>query len=266
MFNQIKKLFFLLLFTCYILSLLNAQIVHYSMDDGLSQGSILSSLQDSNGYLWFGTADGLNCFNGYEFTIYRANPDDPNSLIDNEVRALVEDEMGNIWIGTALGLCRFSTATQKFTKFQYQALDSTSLSNNYVNFLFKDIDQQIWVGTRHGLNLYNFSTNDFTRFYQSGIGDMSSLEQQEVNTICQDENNNLWIGFEYGLCILKKNILSPVNEVYDIKGLNKDQKITSTLSDSDGNIWVGLEEYSFFSSESRRNYMGRYYWWCIIDQ
>ena len=140
-----------------------------------------------------------------------------------------------------MGLCKFSTVTQEFTKFQHQELDSASLSNNNVNFLFKDIDQQIWVGTRHGLNLYNSSTNDFTRFYQDELGEMSSIEQQQVNTICQDENNNLWVGFEYGLCILKNNILIPFNEVYDIKDLNKDQKISSALSDSDGNIWVGLE-------------------------
>ena len=92
MFNPLIKLFLAVIFTLYILSPLNAQnvqFVHYSIDDGLSQGTILSSLQDSNGYLWFGTADGLNCFNGYEFTVYRANPNDPNSLLDNEIMALV---------------------------------------------------------------------------------------------------------------------------------------------------------------------------------
>ncbi len=245
MFRFLRKLFIPLLFTLYASSLLYTQPIQfsqYSIDDGLSQGTILSSLQDKNGYLWFGSADGLNCYNGYEFTVYRNDPENANSLLDNEIIGLLEDEVGNIWIGTALGLCKFSPQTQKFTHFQYQESDSSSLSHNYVKFLFKDARKQIWIGTRHGLNLYNPSTNNFTRYYQKGIKKNSSIEKQQVNAICQDKEQNLWIGFEDGLCILENDTLKPFHEVYKMNNAVKGQKITTILCDSVDNIWIGSEQ------------------------
>ena len=245
MFIVIKKIFLSLFFILYASSLLYTQTIQfsqYSIEDGLSQGTILSSLQDKNGFLWFGSADGLNCFNGYEFTVYRNNPENANSLIDNEIMALLEDEVGNIWIGTALGLSKFSPSTQKFTHFQYQEADSSSLSHNYITFLFIDSKKQIWVGTRHGLNLYNPSTNNFTRYYQKGIKDNSSIERQQVNTICQGSKQNIWIGLEDGLCILEDNILKPFEEVYDLNNVRKGQRITAIMCDSADNIWIGSDQ------------------------
>jgi len=234
-----------LLLFLYSFPFIAAQTIQFSthtIDDGLSQGTILASLQDSKGYLWFGTADGLNCFNGYEFTVYRNKPDDSNSLLDNEIMALVEDELGNIWIGTALGLCRYTPSTQQFTHFQYEASDTSSLSNNYVNFLFQDAQQQIWIGTKHGLNLYQPATESFTRFYQGGSKENSAIDKLQVNAIAQDKDKNLWIGFEDGLCLLRNQKLQPLQEVYQFEDAVKLQKITALLCDATGVIWVGSEQ------------------------
>lgn len=97
--------------------LLQLPFDRFTVDNGLSQGMVRSIIQDSRGYMWFATKDGLNRYDGYGLTVYRNNPDDPHSIPDNQVSALLEDPNGNFWIGTSTkGLCVFDPRTEKFYK------------------------------------------------------------------------------------------------------------------------------------------------------
>ncbi len=89
-----------------------------TIKDGLSQSSVYAILQDKRGLMWFGTWDGLNKYDGYKFSIYTYNPQDPYSLSDNEVRAIYEDSLGILWIGTMDGLNRFDRETERFIRFR----------------------------------------------------------------------------------------------------------------------------------------------------
>src|SRR5512138_988433 len=97
---------------------------HLTIEDGLSQNAGLAVFQDSKGYLWIGTQDGLNRYDGYSFHIYKHDPEDPNSLSHNSILAITEDKDGFLWIGTwGGGLNRFDPSTEKFVHYRYDAND-----------------------------------------------------------------------------------------------------------------------------------------------
>ena len=88
------------------------------IDEGLSNETVTTIFQDSKGFMWFGTMDGLNKYDGYSFTKYQFDPFDPNSLSQNFIYTILEDKLGSIWIGTYEGLCRFDRSTEKFIRYK----------------------------------------------------------------------------------------------------------------------------------------------------
>ena len=91
---------------------------HIGFEEGLSNENVTAILQDSKGYIWFGTMDGLNKYDGYSFTKYRFDPFDSNSLSQNFIYTILEDKYGSIWVSTFEGLCRFDRSTEKFTRYK----------------------------------------------------------------------------------------------------------------------------------------------------
>ncbi|OQW93474.1 MAG: hypothetical protein BWK79_10910 [Beggiatoa sp. IS2] len=108
------------------------QFEHLSVSDGLSQPVILCILQDSKGLMWFGTEDGLNRYDGYKFTIYKREPNNPNSLSGNYIWSIQEDSEGILWVGTNEGLNRFDTIHQTVKRYYHDENNPTSLSHSDV--------------------------------------------------------------------------------------------------------------------------------------
>jgi len=124
---------------------------HLSVDDGLSNSFVWAMLQDSRGFMWFGTAHGLNRFDGYRFTFF--GHQGPGTLSDNSVRALFEDHAGKIWVGTRDGgLNKFDPDTQAFTAYQHDPDNANSLSANYVRAIYESPTEPgiFWIGTYGG--------------------------------------------------------------------------------------------------------------------
>src|SRR6185369_2767063 len=112
---------------------------HLSIEDGLSQNAGLDIFQDSRGYLWIGTQDGLNRYDGYSFKVYKHDPEDPNSISHNSILKIAEDDNGILWIGTwGGGLNRYDPVTETFTSYQHDPNDPSSLSNDTVTSLKAD--------------------------------------------------------------------------------------------------------------------------------
>ena len=139
-----------------------------SLEQGLSQNSVNCILQDHQGFMWFGTQDGLNRYDGYSFTVYKHELLDSNSLSDNYVSTIYEDAAtpNTLWIGTrGGGLNQFDRATERFTRFVNDPKKPHSLSHNNVQSMCADSAGTLWIGTwGGGLNRFDRGTEHFTRF------------------------------------------------------------------------------------------------------
>jgi len=120
-----------------------------SGQDGLSQNTILSILQDRRGFMWFGTEGGLNKYDGYHFTVYK-HGDDPTTLSDDYVSAIHEDPDGSLWVGTRSGLDRLDRATGTFEHYRHDPDDPTSLGGTWVVVIYEDNQGTLWIGTEDG--------------------------------------------------------------------------------------------------------------------
>jgi PAS domain S-box-containing protein len=187
------------------LSQLNTlQFERISTESGLSQSSILCMLQDSKGFLWFGTYAGLNRYDGYQFKVYKNEIENPNSLSQNNVECIFEDRFGVLWVGTEDGLNAFDRVHEIFIHYKNDPGDSNSISSNYIRCIYEDRSGTIWIGTNAGgLNKFDREKKFFTR-YMNDQNNSKSLSQNNVLSICEDSKSRLWIGTDGGLNIYEK--------------------------------------------------------------
>jgi len=238
--NRVLLLCFLLLTQSVIYS----QSIDYRLNNmsnikGLSQSSVIAIHQDNLGQMWFGTRDGLNKFDGHNFTIFKNNPTDSLSISNNDILSIEEDRKGNIWIGTYNGLNCYNPITNVFTRFFHEN-NKTSLSNNTV-WCVKEIQNEIWVGTSYGLSIYNKETNEYTTVYHSD-SDLSSLSDNYVLSILETKSGAIWIGTANGLNKLierKEGLFS--FEHYKTSENSTSLFVQSIEEDSNNNIWIGTK-------------------------
>ncbi len=183
---------------------------HLGQEDGLSQSTVRCILQDHRGFMWFGTEDGLNRYDGYTIKVYRPNPDNPHSINDGWINTLYQDRQGYIWVGTRLGgLNRYNPVTDRFTHYLHDPTDSDSLTSNQVQAIFEDSRGRLWVGTNEGLDLFDGATGNFIHYeimspdpaYPSTTVTRvidQELGSNNVTAIYEDRDGKLWIGTTNG--------------------------------------------------------------------
>jgi two-component system, sensor histidine kinase ChiS len=172
------------------------QFTNLSLDQGLSQSVVTAICQDSQGFLWLGTQDGLNRYDGYNFRVFKNDPVDPNSLSDNYVYAILEDSQGYLWVGTNGGLNRYDPLSERFEHYFHDPEDASSLSSNVVTKLILDDTGVLWIGTSGGgLNRFDqeFNPVKFTS-YQNDPDDASSLSSNTISALYEDHDGMLWVG------------------------------------------------------------------------
>ena len=172
---------------------------HLTVEDGLSNNIVNALIQDKTGFLWFGTEDGLNRYDGYTFKIFRNDPSDSNSLSNNSIWSMVEDKQGNIWIGTKSGtLDRYDPVTEKFSHWK---IHSDLTEENSIKALFEDRDGNIWIGSyKDGLYKLNPISNKIDH-WSSNPNKKNSLSHNYVLAVRQDDNGNILIGTYIGFNI-----------------------------------------------------------------
>ncbi|QHT69941.1 response regulator [Rhodocytophaga rosea] len=220
------------------------QFKYITSNEGLSHNNVTCILQDSQGFMWFGTFDGLNKYDGYTFTVYRNNPENPHSLSENYIWTVFEDKQGRIWAGTNDGgLSLYNREQDNFTNYQYNKNNKHSISHNNVRAIGQDKDGNIIVGTYGGgLNIFNPATQVFTH-YKHNPQNKSSLSSDYVTTLKIDSKQNIWIGTTNGL-----NLFNAVNKTFT--GYHNNLFDTTTISHNDirviyedkqGTLWLGTE-------------------------
>ena len=211
---------------------------HLSVEHGLSHSTVRSILQDREGYLWIGTQEGLNRYDGYRFKVFKNDPEDPGSLSESEVSVVYEDRAGELWVGTHGGLDRFQRHHETFIHYRHDPGDESSLSHDLVLSLLEDRHGRFWVGTEKGLNRLDPHTGRFVR-YRHDPNDPTSLSHDSVWALYEDRTGTLWAGTRRGL-----NRLDDAGFVHyrhdpgDDRSLSHDW-VLAILEDDGGRLWVG---------------------------
>ena len=216
------------------------------LSDGLSEKSVTCILQDNKGFMWFGTRNGLNRYDGIEFKIYEFVYGDTTSISSNFINSLVEDSLGNIWVGTLdAGLNMYDRKLDNFRRFPPKPGDTGALSDNWITDLFIDSRRNLWVGTeKAGLELLEPGLTNFQHF-KKDPNNIHSLSNNHVRVIFEDDKANLWVGtYGGGLSRFdrKENrFIHHVHDPLDESSISSNY-LYSYLQDSDGNFWVGTRE------------------------
>ena len=247
------------------LQLPKLRVDQLSIDQGLSQNTVNTMIQDSEGYLWIGTDDGLNRYNGYDVTIFRHQREDTLSIIDNQVQSIYEDTNHNIWVGTIAGISIFDRKTQTFKSFYKKEGSKNTLIDNDVNAITEDKEGFIWIGTKNGLNKYDYNNNTFTN-YKATENDSTMLGSNNIMSLKVDNNNNLWIGTDKG--VNKWNSNRSEQKLYRYNPSDSTSfwgfSGEDIQIDKDGNVWIaslgGFNRYnSNVDGFDRFRYQGRSY-------
>ena len=243
----IKLLFFTF---CFIFGTANAQFKslqfdRLTTDDGLSQSTVTCIYQDYQGFLWFGTYDGLNKYDGYKFTVYYNNPDDSTSISNNFIWAIYEDSDKNLWIGTRDGLNLYERNLDAFKQFKSDN-NSQSLSSNFIRSITGDGKGNLWIGTNNsGLNYYNHSTGKFNKFFHEA-NKPGTISDNNINVLFHDSRSNLWIGTRDGNLNLRQPGKNYFEHIWFKNGSFINSTITSITEDQNNGIWIGTQGQGLF--------------------
>ena len=217
------------------------------LPEGISDLNTNCIIQDKFGFMWFGTNNGLNRFDGLSYKIYEHDLRESNSLSNNWISDIAEDDSGNLWIATfGGGLNYFDRTTERFTVYKNNPSDPSSLSSNTISKLFIDSDQHLWICTDGGLNTIPKGSKKIQR-----INTHKLLQTSYISTIAEDEHQNLWLGtMGKGLIIYhKKNKqVLQIPSLPSAQGQPQATNIRSMLKDRRGNIWIGTLEAGLYQA------------------
>jgi ligand-binding sensor domain-containing protein/signal transduction histidine kinase len=223
-----------------------------STDEGLSQSSVRSILRDHRGFMWFGTDDGLNKYDGYRFTPFKRDPEDPRSLSDNYIRALYEDRDRVLWVGTNLGLNAFDRATGGFRRFFATSGGEGGIADDSIHAIVEDRDGFLWVGTNSGLSRLDPSRNRFESFRESETEE-TSLPDDRIRALHVDADGVLWVGTLAGIATRERGQDSfrrrPENQ--DAMGTDPEWIVRAFAEDSvRKRLWIASSKGLFFFDRS----------------
>ena len=215
-----------------------------NIEQGISQSTIEDIFQDSEGYIWLGTNDGLNRYNGYEFKIYNYE-EYQNSISHNGITDITEDKYGNIWVNTVSGVNKINKKTEKISN--YTEINGKIKEDSTTEIIVTK-DNNILVGTYEGFNIYNAKEDRFDIILEQKDGILSSC----IYSIDEDINGNIWIGTELGLNKLSKDF--KVLETYP----SESEIYNIFCDDENGFVWAGSDSSGLLKIDTKTKEVKQY--------
>ncbi|MGM9476116.1 two-component regulator propeller domain-containing protein [Pedobacter sp. GSP4] len=214
---------------------------HLTIDNGLSQNSVMAIAQDKSQFIWMGTRHGLNRYDGYRFKIYSNSSDNQNSISDNVITSLLSDSRGRLWVGTENGLNIYNAKTDRFLRINKRS-SANSFSCDSVECVYEDPQKNIWIGTYNGLNLViDAEKQIFKKFLFNKSNYKSGLNY--VFSVFKDDRQNLWVGTFNGLVRIYQVKGKYHFEIFRHNPNNKNSisanAIKSIVIDKQKNLWLG---------------------------
>ncbi|MBT1696390.1 response regulator [Fulvivirgaceae bacterium PWU4] len=233
-----------LLSVLFVSITLHAQFPEYSFrhinrQEGLSQSNVTCIVQDEKGFMWFGTRDGLNKYDGYEITVYKNDAANERSLCHNYIRSVFEDSKARLWVGTEDGVNLYNRDTDSFSRFRQDP--KSGVSANKIKVIREDSRGRIWIGTGSGLNVLHPETKTFLRYDFPGVAD----DERDIEDILEDQEGNIWVAtWNAGLISFH-----PEKNKFERYRYNKNDPhslgsdfLKKLFIDRDHTLWIGTTE------------------------
>ena len=240
--KKLKLIISLLIFLIFIVprNIYASQMMNFenlTIENGLSQATAEAIIQDSKGYIWIGTNDGLNRYNGTDIKVFKSDKEAENSIISSYITALGEDKYGNLWIGTDEGLSKIDLSDYSIKNYRYHN-NNKDKPYHAILTIYVDNNGKVYMGNNDGVYVYNEKKDNFDKI----LGLEDNLSDKNIYSLNKDSQDNLWIGTAQGINVLD----SKTNKVsqYTVGNIKTSQwgKITSFLFDNEENLWVGTSE------------------------
>jgi ligand-binding sensor domain-containing protein/signal transduction histidine kinase len=210
----------------------------YSISDGLSQSVVNCIFNDSRGYIWFGTQNGLNKYNGYTFEVFTYHPGDSNSISNNWINGIAGDKEGNLWIATKGGLVKYNRSGKRFSRIQY-SLPFQNLITECVYDVKCTRNGKILINTPPVVSVYDPETMQF-RHYNSPFDFDGSAKDNNI-PLLEDKSGVIWVASTKGLAAF--NAEQGTFIVYNHSSADpsslSDDNITALYQDRKGDLWIG---------------------------
>ncbi|OQX73006.1 MAG: hypothetical protein B6D61_13060, partial [Bacteroidetes bacterium 4484_249] len=217
----------------------NREFTYLTIENGLSQSTIFKVIQDTKGYLWITTQDGLDRYDGYTFKVFRHSIIDTQSISDNSLTQLIQDKNGDIWVSSIHGnINQYHYKTGKFSSYQLNDLDST-LEDANLSSMALDSSGFLWFGMEGAIGKLNTLDKKISIYHK-----YSSKKIMNIPYIYIDKKNNIWVGDKEGLYLF--NNTKNEFELFEQDVINRPlvKNIITICEDNSGNLWLGVSGHA----------------------
>ena len=205
---------------------------HITIENGLSQSNAQTIYQDSNGYIWIGTNEGLNRYNGFEMKVYKSDKDKKNTIINNYILSIQEDNEKNLWVGTNKGISKINLETEEITNYEHDEDGNTFFK---VRSILLTKRGTVLVITQDNVYMYD---REFDKFKVS-LSEEDVFSKEDVMDIEEDNFHNIWIGTDKSLIKMDRGTMKITQYIsHENVETLKDDRINSILIDDENNLWV----------------------------
>ncbi|MDW7695770.1 two-component regulator propeller domain-containing protein [Flammeovirgaceae bacterium SG7u.111] len=210
---------------------------HLSIEEGLSNNTVWSIIQDDEGYMWFGTNDGLNRYDGYDLTVFRNDGADSLSLSSSRITELYRSNNGQLWVGTSKGLNLYVNENKGFHRFQPP---NTNTQELFVHSIIQDGHDNLWLGTSSGVYCFNPSSQEFIKLDERGDS-FSLVSDVSVYKIVEGHDGILWFCTNKGVYRLENGLEIEQFSPRNLPVFESGEPFRDLLIDKQGNHWFATE-------------------------